>query len=235
MAAIETGAEELFRDDYGRALEEGLVETPLADLMRRHAQIPATRVGRGSIKLGDELFETLMQRALNLPDRPTGAFEVWLWRALSQLQAQEFDSDLIWKQELEKITEEFKSGPRNLFGIQDEVVLPQFQKQLMSFRTEREARKVHPYRIYVARLINTRPNHEALHRFVFRAGSKVERVVVPPNGWNCYCRVVPVSVWIVQRRGWVGEFPLGTAQLRAFTALGGPDKGFPKSAFIPPA
>lgn len=89
-----------------------------------------------------------------------------------------------------------------------------------------------PYRVYRIRGINTRPNHAALEGFTWRKGWEGESVVIPPNGWNCFCRILPVDYVTALALGWEGETPLGTAQLAAFLALGGPDEGFDKSGFV---
>lgn len=63
------------------------------------------------------------------------------------------------------------------------------------------ARVTHPYLQYVAVLDDsTRPSHRALHGRTFRIDDPIWRYVAPPNGFNCRCRLRPVS-WREVERG----------------------------------
>lgn len=93
-------------------------------------------------------------------------------------------------------------------------------------------RALYPYNMYVSRRIRTRPNHLILHELVWRVGHQDERLWLPPNGYNCFCRPVPVPFDRVLRLGWEGDFPLGQERLRKFLEMGGPDENFPKERFI---
>jgi len=76
-----------------------------------------------------------------------------------------------------------------------------------------------------------RPNHHALDHFIAAADWANWRLVEPPNGFNCRCRLVPIDWRATQRLGLEGTFPKGTAALERFLALGGPDDKFPKQEF----
>jgi len=102
---------------------------------------------------------------------------------------------------------------------------------LQAGRTTDEHRKLFPYMRYLAGA-NPRPNHAALDGFVWRAGHSIEDVVIPPNGWACNCRVVPISYADAEARGWRTDFPAGTGALSEFLAMGGADEGFPKGSFV---
>jgi hypothetical protein len=107
-----------------------------------------------------------------------------------------------------------------------------FERALADYRRQRETRAVYPYVMYVIRNINTRPNHEALEGFAVRADSPVVPYIQPPNGYNCFCRVIEVSASQAARLGWRGEFPRGTGALARFRSLGGWDDDFPKESYV---
>lgn len=102
---------------------------------------------------------------------------------------------------------------------------------LQAGRTTEEHRAIFTYMRYLAGE-NPRPNHAALDGFVWRSGHPIENVVIPPNGWACNCRVLPISAKDAEARGWTGDFPAGTAALSEFLAMGGADAGFPKGSFV---
>lgn len=65
-----------------------------------------------------------------------------------------------------------------------------------------EAADTRPYWQYVAILDDrTRPRHRALAGRVFRWDDPVWRVIYPPNGYNCRCRVRPLSESDMEREG----------------------------------
>lgn len=65
-----------------------------------------------------------------------------------------------------------------------------------------EASDSHPFWQYVAILDSrTRPRHRILGGRVFRWDDPVWKVIYPPNGYNCRCRVRPLSAADVEREG----------------------------------
>lgn len=65
-----------------------------------------------------------------------------------------------------------------------------------------EASDSHPYWMYSAILDNrTRPRHRSLHGRVFRWDDPVWQVIYPPNGYNCRCRVRPLTEAQMRREG----------------------------------
>ena len=65
-----------------------------------------------------------------------------------------------------------------------------------------QATESHPCWMYVAILDGkTRPSHRALHGKVFRHDDPIWSSIFPPNGFNCRCRIVALSVAAVKRRG----------------------------------
>jgi len=73
-----------------------------------------------------------------------------------------------------------------------------------------EATDTHPYWMYLAVLDGvTRPAHAALHGKVFRWDDPIWQHILPPNGYNCRCRIVALSADEVQRRGLVVESSAG--------------------------
>ncbi|HHM6772732.1 TPA: phage minor head protein [Pseudomonas aeruginosa] len=65
-----------------------------------------------------------------------------------------------------------------------------------------EARETHPYWMYVAVMDSvTRPSHAALHGKVFRWDDPIWQHIMPPNGYNCRCRIVALTAEAVKRRG----------------------------------
>lgn len=66
-----------------------------------------------------------------------------------------------------------------------------------------------------------RPEHGAMDGFVARTNWKGWRKYLPPYGWNCRCRAVPVSYLIARELGWIGEdFPRGDHFLQPRTVNG---------------
>ncbi|MDP2808648.1 MAG: phage minor head protein [Rhodocyclaceae bacterium] len=65
-----------------------------------------------------------------------------------------------------------------------------------------EASDSHPYWRYVAVMDGrTRPAHQRLNGRVFRWDDPVWQVIYPPNGYNCRCRVQPLSERDMRRNG----------------------------------
>lgn len=65
-----------------------------------------------------------------------------------------------------------------------------------------EASDSHPYWMYVAVMDDrTRPAHQLLNGRVFRWDDPVWEVIYPPNGYNCRCRVRPLSERDLRRKG----------------------------------
>ena len=65
-----------------------------------------------------------------------------------------------------------------------------------------EATDTHPYWMYVA--VNdsrTRPSHSALHGKVWRWDDPIWQTLLPPNGFNCRCRIIALSEAEVKSRG----------------------------------
>lgn len=64
------------------------------------------------------------------------------------------------------------------------------------------ARATHPYLQYVAVLDSrTRPGHRAMHGKVFRADDPIWHTHSPPLGFNCRCRLRPLTARAVEREG----------------------------------
>lgn len=64
------------------------------------------------------------------------------------------------------------------------------------------AASTHPYWQYVAVLDGkTRPSHRAMNGKVFRWDDPIWQYIFPPNGFNCRCRVTPLSEAAVKARG----------------------------------
>lgn len=73
-----------------------------------------------------------------------------------------------------------------------------------------EARETHPYWMYVAVMDGvTRPSHAALHGKVFRWDDPIWLHIMPPNGYNCRCRIVALTAEAVKRRGLTVESSQG--------------------------
>ncbi len=69
-----------------------------------------------------------------------------------------------------------------------------------------QATDTHPYWRYVAIMDNrTRPAHKALHGRVMRADDPAWDTIFPPCGWNCRCRVSPMTAGAVERGGYTIE------------------------------
>lgn len=77
-----------------------------------------------------------------------------------------------------------------------------------------------------------RPTHHALNGFVARSDWAGWEALTPPLGWNCRCRLVPVSATIANALGWEGEYPRGREFLMPRTGedgefiMPGPDMEF---------
>lgn len=88
-----------------------------------------------------------------------------------------------------------------------------------------------PYLEYRTQLDGrVRESHLALEGFVAQSTWGGWPTVQPPNGWNCRCRLIPVSWQEAEARDWAGLFPVGESQLDEFMLLGG-SEGFDKGAF----
>lgn len=62
------------------------------------------------------------------------------------------------------------------------------------------AATTHPYWMYVAVMdISTRPSHADLNGKVFRADDPIWETITPPNGFNCRCRIRPLTQRAVDR------------------------------------
>lgn len=87
-----------------------------------------------------------------------------------------------------------------------------------------ESADTHPYWQYVAILDSrTRPRHRALHGRVFRWDDPIWQVIYPPNGYNCRCRVRPLTQAQLELEGLsVSE---GAALLETITVDLGPRGG----------
>lgn len=102
---------------------------------------------------------------------------------------------------------------------------------LQRVRATPQHRDLFPYMRY-ATGENPRANHAALDGFVWRTGSPIETVVIPPNGWACNCRPIPIPWSEAEAAGYRGDYPEGIGPLNDFLALGGHDEGFPKGVFV---
>lgn len=77
-----------------------------------------------------------------------------------------------------------------------------------------------------------RPNHAMLDGFVAPSGWDGWDRYAPPLGWNCRCRLVPVSVVIAKALGWIGkDFPNGRKHthgkvIKGLRVVAGRDSGF---------
>lgn len=70
------------------------------------------------------------------------------------------------------------------------------------YRSMMESADSHPYWRYVAVLDGrTRPAHRAMNGRVFRYDDALWSTHYPPNGFNCRCRVSPLSAAAVEREG----------------------------------
>lgn len=70
------------------------------------------------------------------------------------------------------------------------------------YQALKEATDSHPYWQYVAVLDNrTRASHRAMHGRVFRHDDPAWQVAAPPNGFNCRCRLRPISEPTLKREG----------------------------------
>lgn len=86
-----------------------------------------------------------------------------------------------------------------------------------------------PYLEYVPRSDDrVRPNHAHLRGFAAPPGWFGWPRVRPANGYNCRCRLVPVSWQEARRRGWSTLFPGRSAEILA--SWSGPDPDFLKAA-----
>lgn len=81
-----------------------------------------------------------------------------------------------------------------------------------------------PYLEYSATMDNTRPAHAEMDGTIARKDDPVWQSWYPPNGFNCHCSVIPVSIFEAEDRG------IKTTKVPKVT----PDKGFainPSKAF----
>lgn len=70
------------------------------------------------------------------------------------------------------------------------------------YRSMMESSDSHPYWQYVAVLDGrTRPAHRAMNGRVFRYDDALWGAMYPPNGFNCRCRVRPLTAAVVERDG----------------------------------
>ncbi|WP_277989913.1 phage head morphogenesis protein [Pseudomonas aeruginosa] len=66
----------------------------------------------------------------------------------------------------------------------------------------------------------TRPSHAALHGKVYRWDDPIWQHIMPPNGYNCRCRIVPLTAAAVRRRGLTVESSAGkTGQVTVETGV----------------
>ena len=108
-----------------------------------------------------------------------------------------------------------------------------------------ETRASHPYWQYVAVLDGrTRPTHRAMNGRVFKYDDALWNAMYPPNGFNCRCRVRPLTAAAVEREGATVESSAGrlidheiqmkdgtTAQVKALRIkVNGQDKLFAPDA-----
>lgn len=71
-------------------------------------------------------------------------------------------------------------------------------------------RRLYPYLIlYTMEDDRVRPNHEALSRVVARSTWEGWQRYAPPLGWNCRCRLAPVSYIVAQASGWIDADGIG--------------------------
>lgn len=69
-----------------------------------------------------------------------------------------------------------------------------------------QATDTHPYWMYIAVADGrTRPSHMALHRKVFQWDDPIWQTIIPPNGFNCRCRIIALTEREVNRRGLIVE------------------------------
>lgn len=70
------------------------------------------------------------------------------------------------------------------------------------YKSMMESTDSHPYWMYVAVLDGrTRPMHRAMNGRVFRYDDELWGAMYPPNGFNCRCRVRPLTAAAVEREG----------------------------------
>lgn len=74
------------------------------------------------------------------------------------------------------------------------------------YQAMREGAWATPYWQYVAVMDSrTRPAHSALNGRVWRHDDPIWNTLYPPNGWNCRCRISPMSKKSVERKGLQAE------------------------------
>jgi SPP1 gp7 family putative phage head morphogenesis protein len=74
------------------------------------------------------------------------------------------------------------------------------------YKSMMESTESHPYWQYVAVLDGrTRPAHRAMNGRVFRYDDELWGAMYPPNGFNCRCRVRPMTADAVGREGFTAE------------------------------
>lgn len=98
-----------------------------------------------------------------------------------------------------------------------------------------EASDSHPYWQYISILDeSTRPRHRALHGRVFRWDDPIWQVIFPPNGYNCRCRVRPLTEAQL-RREWLALSKGGEHMETVAVDLGPRGGTIPVTGFRDPA
>jgi hypothetical protein len=244
---------------WSRAQDDGVVEAPLrdviADLVAQRTGRPSRRtqqsrqlqrrrrpVGAG---ITTAMLADLLEWALGteLPDL-IGLQEDLDREMLADLTAsleaerRRANTTLELQRQIVRLAAEKYGTKRGLrasvpaTALESRVMVPRFQVTVREALGSAQLRPAFPYLRYATRRDDrVRDNHAALEGFVASSDWAGWRLVEPPNGWRCRCRTIPITWEEARRRRWSGTFPLGTERLERFFALGGVDRGFPKSAF----